>query len=93
MNADNFGPPIFGFVESAISAGTGIFFGSVAGVFLLGCAVHKRKDHYNDFCYWHLDDGIRYKLPKCEEELEETKTEKNFYVVELNRSIHRHTYV
>ena len=93
MNSDNFGLPIFGFVESVISAGTGILFGSVVGVFALGCAVHKRKDHYNDFCYWYLDDGIRYKLLKFEEELEDTTNDKNFYVIELNRSMHRHTYL
>ena len=53
-------PAGYDLAMATLSAGFGIAFGIVTGLFVLLTTNHERLDHFTDYTYWVPDDGIRY---------------------------------
>lgn len=86
--------PIFGFVIGVISAGIGILFGLLIGVFLIIFARHERDEHFHDFTYWMNDDGIRYDIPITEESIDSSSEVAEIYIKETVKDIKmKHAYL
>jgi hypothetical protein len=76
-------PAGYDLAMATLSAGFGIAFGIITGLFVLLTTNHERLDHFTDYTYWVPDDGIRYPnviAPIPQEIIPEPIAESDIYV-------------
>ena len=84
--------PGFDMAVGSLSAGMGIGFGLITGLFVFACAKHEKADHFEDFTYWVADDGIRFPRKEIDSPYEEDPGD--IFIKETNVNVKaKHAYL
>ena len=76
----------------ALSAGMGLGFGLLIGIFVFCCAKHEKYDHFEDYTYWVADDGIRF--PRTEQDKAYDSDPGDIFIKETNVNVKaKHAYL